>query len=193
MISLGFRGEVMAVTVEEIAVFLDNRGWIYEIDPDSQRIITRVQAENVENFVIAIRLHEEGRFFEIFAPQVIGNIKKHQYKEAILQTMLCISWETKMLQWEYDPFDGEIRAVIEFPLEDAPMTEQQFNRCLEGLVQIVDSMAIPRLRTVMATGRDPGDEDAGERLLLTLQEQAPGLLDMLERAMESRKRRGIYY
>ena len=183
----------MATTVDTIASFLDNRGWFYEINYEASCITTRVQAEHIEDFVIAIRLHEEGRFFEIFAPHVLKNVKKHQYKEAILQTMLCISWETKMLQWEYDPFDGEIRAVIEFPLEDAEMTENQFNRCLEGLVQIVDSMAMPRLQTVMATGRDPGDEDAGERLLLTLQEQAPGLLDMLERAMESRKRRGIYY
>jgi len=182
----------MATTVEQIATFLDNRGWFYEIDEQAQRILTRVQAENIENFVIVIHLHEQGRFFEMFAPRILSNIQKHRFKEAILQTMLCISWETKMLQWEYDPFDGEIRAVIEFPLEDAEMTEQQFNRCLEGLVQIVDAMAMPRLRTVMATGRDPGDEETGERLLLTLQEKAPGLLDILERAMEARKRRGMY-
>ncbi len=182
----------MATTVEQIASFLDNRGWFYEVDEKSQMILTRVQAENVENFIIGIRLHEEGRFFEMFAPRILSDIQKHIFKEEILQTMLCISWETKMLQWEYDPFDGEIRAVIEFPLEDAVMTERQFNRCLEGLVHIVDAMAMPRLRTVMATGRDPGDEEAGERLLLTLQERAPGLLDMLERAMEARKRRGMY-
>jgi hypothetical protein len=105
----------MATTVEQIATFLDNRGWFYEIDEQAQRILTRVQAENIENFVIVIHLHEQGRFFEMFAPRILSNIQKHRFKEAILQTMLCISWETKMLQWEYDPFDGEIRAVIEFP------------------------------------------------------------------------------
>jgi len=185
-------GEIMATTLEQIASFLDNRGWFYEVDKEAQGILTRVQAENVENFIIAIRLHEDGRFFEMFAPRILCNIQNHRYKEAILQTMLCISWETKMLQWEYDPLDGEIRAVIEFPLEDAEMTERQFNRCLEGLVQIVDTMAMPRLRAVMATDKDPGDEEAGERLLLTLQERAPSLLELLERAMEARKRRGMY-
>lgn len=183
----------MAVTIEEIATFLDKRGWFYELDPDANRIVTRVQAEHIDSLVVAIALHEEGRFFEIFAPNVIGNIQNHHYKEKILQTMLYISWETKMLQWEYDPFSGEIRAVIEFPLEDAPMTENQFNRCLEGLIHMVDAIAVPRLRTVMATGNDPGDEEAGERLLLALQERAPGLLDMLERAMEARKRRGLFF
>lgn len=95
-----------------------------------------------------------------------------------------------MLQWEYDPSDGEIRAIIEFPLEDAEMTERQFNRCLHGLVQLVDEMAMPRLKHVMATGFDLEDEDEGERLLLALQAEVPGLLSVLERAMEARKRRG---
>jgi hypothetical protein len=44
----------------------------------------------------------------------------------------------------------------------------------------------------METGTDPGDEDIGERLLLTLQEEAPGILELLERAMEARKNRGIF-
>jgi hypothetical protein len=50
---------------------------------------------------------KKGEFFKLFAPQVLSGISETPYKEAILQTMLCISWETKMLQWEYDPSDGE--------------------------------------------------------------------------------------
>jgi hypothetical protein len=106
--------------------------------------------------------------------------------------MLAISWETKMLQWEYDPSDGEIRAIIEFPLEDSMLTERQFNRCLSGLIQIVDTIALPRLQEVMETGEDPGNLDLGERLLLSIQEQAPGLLELLEKAMEARKKRGSF-
>jgi hypothetical protein len=106
--------------------------------------------------------------------------------------MLAISWETKMLQWEYDPSDGEIRAIIEFPLEDSILTERQFHRCLSGLIQIVDSIAIPRLKEVMETGEDPGNLELGERLLLSIQEEAPGLLELLEKAMEARKKRGSF-
>jgi hypothetical protein len=54
----------------------------------------------------------------------------------------------------------------------------------------VDEIALPRLKTVMDTGEDPGDVAEGERLLLKLQEEAPGILSVLERAMEARKRRG---
>lgn len=182
----------MGATLQQIASYLDNKGWTYDIEEADYRIITGVEAENVENFVIVVQLDEEGKFFKLFAPQVLSDIQNHPHKDAILQTMLCISWETKMLQWEYDPSDGEIRAIIEFPLEDSLLTERQFSRCLAGLVQIVDEVAMPRLQAVMETGQDPGYEEEGERLLLALQEQAPGLLELLERAMEARKKRGTF-
>jgi hypothetical protein len=180
----------MAATLEQIAGYLDQKGWKYRVDAETGRIITGVYAESIEQLLIIIQLDEEGEFFEVYAPRVLTGIKDHPHKNEILQTMLCISWETKMLQWEYDPADGEIRAIIEFPLEDAELTERQFNRCLFSLVQLVDELAMPRLQAVMATGEDPGDINEGERLLLQLETESPGLLSMLEKAMEARKRRG---
>lgn len=180
----------MGATLEQIAGYLDAKGWAYKLDEEENRILTGIQADNIENFLIVIQLDEDGEFFELFAPRVLSGVKDHPHKAAILQTMLAISWETKMLQWEYDPSDGEIRAIIEFPLEDSTLTERQFNRCLYSLVELVDEIALPRLQTVMETGDDPGDITEGERLLLRLQEESPGLLDVLERAMEARKRRG---
>ncbi len=182
----------MGATLGQIATYLDRKGWKYKVEPEESRILTGVEADNLDNFLIVIQLDEDGEFFELFAPRVLSGVKDHPHCNAILQTMLCISWETKMLQWEYDPSDGEIRAIIEFPLEDSTLTERQFNRCLYGLVQLVDEIALPRLKAVMDTGEDPGDMEAGERLLLALQEESPGLLTVLERAMEARKRRGRF-
>ncbi|MBD2436757.1 hypothetical protein [Nostoc sp. FACHB-110] len=182
----------MGANLEQIASYLDKLGWDYRFDDEEERIITGVEADNLDDFLIVVQLDEEGKFFRIFAPQVLAGVQDHPYKGAILQTMLAISWETKMLQWEYDPSDGEIRAIIEFPLEDSILTEKQFNRCLSGLIQIVDSIAIPRLKEVMATGHDPGNVELGERMLLTIQEEAPGLLELLEKAMEARKKRGTF-
>jgi hypothetical protein len=182
----------MAADLQQIAKYLDKLGWEYRIEDEDDRIITGVEADNIEDFLIVVQLDEEGKFFRLFAPQVIVGVQHHPHKAAILQTMLAISWETKMLQWEYDPSDGEIRAIIEFPLEDSILTEKQFNRCLTGLIQLVDSVAMPRLQAVMDTGHDPGNVELGERLLLSIQEQAPGLLDLLEKAMEARKKRGSF-
>jgi hypothetical protein len=182
----------MAANLQQIAYYLDNLGWDYRLDEEEDRIITGVESENIEDFLIVVQLDEEGKFFRLFAPQVLAGVQDHPYKAAILQSMLAISWETKMLQWEYDPSDGEIRAIIEFPLEDSILTEKQFNRCLSGLIQLIDSVALPRLKAVMETGQDPGNVGLGERLLLSIQEQAPGLLELLEKAMEARKKRGSF-
>lgn len=182
----------MAANLQQIAKYLDNLGWEYRLEDEEDRIVTGVESDNIQDFLIVVQLDEEGKFFRIFAPQVLVGVKDHHYKTAILQTMLAISWETKMLQWEYDPSDGEIRAIIEFPLEDSVLTERQFKRCLSGLVQLVDTVAIPRLTEVMETGLDPGNVELGERLLLSIQEQAPGLLELLEKAMEARKKRGSF-
>ncbi|KAB8314887.1 hypothetical protein SD81_033245 [Tolypothrix campylonemoides VB511288] len=182
----------MAADLQQIAYFLDNLGWNYRIDEQEERIIIGVESDNVKDFLIVVQLDEDGKFFRLFAPQVLSGVTHHPHKAAILQTMLSISWETKMLQWEYDPSDGEIRAIIEFPLEDSILTEKQFNRCLHGLIQLVDNVAIPRLMAVMETGHDPGNLELGERILLSIQEQAPGLLELLEKAMEARKRRGSF-
>jgi len=182
----------MAVTLEQIASYLENSMWSYRLDHDEQRLLIEGYAAHIDNFLIVVQLEEEGEFFKLFAPQVLAGLQHHPHKLAVLQTMLRISWETKMLQWEYDPSDGEIRAIIEFPLEDSTLTERQFNRCFQGLMEIIDEIAMPRLMAVMDTGDDPLDVEMGERLLLTLQEEEPGLLTMLERAMEARKRRGRF-
>ena len=70
-----------------------------------------------------------------------------------------------MLRYEYDPTDGEIRASIELPLEDAILTERQFNRCLSALIQLVDDKSMSRLQSVLARGEDTGQQTLAERLL----------------------------
>jgi hypothetical protein len=182
----------MGTTLQQIAGYLESRGLDYQVQSDKFRILTRTVGENKDNLLIVVQLDEEGEFFKLFMPEVLTGIQDHPHKVQILQTMLVISWETKMLQWEYDPMYGEIRAIIEFPLEDSTLTERQFDRCFNGLVEMVDVWAIPRLQEVLATGADPGDMALGERLLLTMEEEAPGLLALLERAMSARKERGQF-
>ena len=82
------------------------------------------------------------------------------HKAALLQTLLLTSWETKMLQWEYDPSDGEVRAMVEFPLEDAPLTERQFFRAFDGLLHLSVRFH-PRLKQVIESGEDPGRAEPG--------------------------------
>ena len=183
----------MGTSLEQISTYLEHRNLEYELREEQSLLIVDVPTDDPEPLVVVVKLEEDGEFIKVFVPQVVAGVKDHPHKTAILQTMLVISWETKMLQWEYDPSDGEIRAIIEFPLEDAQLSERQFDRCFDGLVEMVSDWALPRLKEVMAHGYDSGDDELvlGEQLLLTIQEESPGMLDLLERAMEARKRRGF--
>ncbi len=184
----------MGATLEQIATYLDQRKLPYHLRPEQSLIIVDVVTDDDDTLTVVVKLEEKGNFFKVFVPQVVAGVQNHSHKTAILQTMLVISWETKMLQWEYDPVDGEIRAIIEFPLEDANLSEQQFDRCFDGLVEMVADWALPRLKEVMNSGLDPGDDDLvlGEQLLLAIQEESPGMLTLLEKAMEARKTRGHF-
>ncbi|MEB3829443.1 hypothetical protein [Phormidium sp. CCY1219] len=178
----------MATSLAQIAQYLDNVQWRYQIDRSQSRIHTRVKAQHVERFCITIELLEEGKFFQIYAPRLLSGVAQHPHRELIFRTLLSLSWRTKMLKWEYDAIDGEVRASIELPLEDAPLTQAQFSRILSGFVQLVDRVAMPRIQAVMATGTDPYDLEIGEKLLLFVQERAPqGSLRALESALMRRK------
>ena len=184
----------MGASLEQISTYLDHRDLAYEVRDKQSLLVVDVPTDDPEPLIVVVKLEEEGDFIKVFVPQVVAGVKDHPHKTAILQTMLIISWETKMLQWEYDPSDGEIRAIIEFPLEDAQLSERQFDRCFDGLVEMVSDWALPRLQEVMEHGYDAGDDDfvLGEQLLLTIQEESPGMLHLLERAMEARKQRGNF-
>lgn len=106
-----------------------------------------------------VRLEENGEFIKIFCPQLFKYLDG-PHKLALMQALLLISWETKMLQWEYDPTDGEIRAMVEFPLADAVLTRRQFERVFAGLMQMVEAY-YPRLQAVIETGVDPGRAGGG--------------------------------
>lgn len=182
----------MATTLKRISQYLDHLGWQYTLDATKSRIYTAVQSNALEQFNVIIQLQENGNFFQIYAPQLF-HLGEHPQRELIFHTLLSISWRTKMLQWKYDLTDGEIRPVIEFPLEDAPLTQKQFYRCLNGLVKLVDSVALPRIQVVLTQGSDPEILMQGERLLLTIQNRAPeGFLNLLESALLARRGRGNF-
>ncbi len=180
----------MATSLQQIAQYLDDRGWRYKLDADNVCMITGFEAENGKQFLIVIRLTESGKYLTISIPQVLTNIKDHIHKNALFQTLLTLTWETPLLRWEYDPIEGIVCGSVELLLEDSTLTYNQFDQYLTSLTHLVDQ-TIPRLTAVMATGIDPGAQQLGERLLLMIQENAPvGFIEVLEQALVARRRRG---
>jgi hypothetical protein len=148
----------MAATLDQIAGFLKERNIAFRRDNGKGWLIVPFAYAPLDPLIVAVTVEEDGRFLKIFAPRLL-QYGEGPHKLMLMQTLLLTSWESKMLQWEYDPIDGEVRAMVEFPIEDAELTEAQFFRAFDGLSRLA-MLYYPRLKSVIETGTDPGRADA---------------------------------
>ncbi|TWU06150.1 CesT family type III secretion system chaperone [Stieleria varia] len=133
----------MATTYQEISKHLDTLGLKYDVKEDKWiRVGFQTKSyrdtDGDEGIGIVIVLEENGEFIKFFTPMAF-KYKDGPHREAIFQTCLVISLRTKGAQFEYDPNDGEIRMILEFPLEDNDLTANQLQRCIHLLVGIAEN------------------------------------------------------
>jgi len=153
----------MAATLDQIAGFLEEGEVKHRLDLEKNCIRTGFGTECYRNadgdngVQLVIRLDEDGEFIKVFAPSAYS-YSEGPHKFALFQTLLQISWRTKMIQFEYDKNDGEVRAIIEFPLEDAQLTRKQLMRCVSGIVQILDNYH-DEIVAAIEHGKLPEDEE----------------------------------
>jgi hypothetical protein len=158
----------MAATLDQVAEFLENRELKFHRDDEADVIHFGMKTDayldsDGDNMLrIAIDLSENGEFIKVIAPRAY-EYKEGPHKLALFETLLIISWNTKMIQFEYDPSDGEVRAIIEFPLEDALLTERQLMRTLTGLIHIIDSNDAA-VRRAIEEGEIDVDNDKGSQI-----------------------------
>ena len=136
----------MATDFNVIKSYLKEEGYSFIHSDGSEYIETSIKTEDYRNddsaktLSLFIKLEEEGKFIKILAPYVYRCALKSSSnrKAALFQALLQICWKTKMVQFEYDSDDGEIRAIIEFALEDAPLSKLQLVRVMSNLSSVVD-------------------------------------------------------
>ncbi|QXD16845.1 hypothetical protein GQ464_007875 [Rhodocaloribacter litoris] len=183
----------MATTLDEIAQMLEHYGLRYFRGDDNTLLAAFGGLEHYRDdegnphLRVVIQLSEQGRYLSIFAPAAYTV----PVDEAgpFLQACAMVQWRTKLIQYEYDARDGEVRPVVEFPLEDAPLTLAQFARCLTGLVRLVDEYD-PVLRRALETGEVAfNDEEQAVTMLSRLLSGFPPeiLAEALRRADERRR------
>jgi len=182
----------MATTYDTIRGFLEGPGCSYHFDEEQQLLVTGFRTEHYTNangekgLPVIIKLEENGEFLKVFSPAVY-HLEPGPHQLSVFLALLQICWRTKMLQYEYDPSDGEIRAIIEFPLEDAELTERQFMRIVFSLVELVDRYD-PIIRRAIETGEVDFEAlapDLGEQLASLFRTMArSGGIDELRRLIE---------
>lgn len=136
----------MATNIEEIKSFLEEAKLKYVDYPGKNYLRTGYKTEKYvdtdgdQSVGIVISVEEDGEFIKVVVPQAykFDNDLSSFHKMALFQTLLQISHMTKMMQFEYDIDDGEIWAIIEFPLEDALLTKNQLMRCIRAIAGILE-------------------------------------------------------
>jgi hypothetical protein len=153
----------MAISLDELEALLREIGIEhYEKHPEGSDIVFGIATEHYRRpdgehaILLVAELSENGEYFRLFAPMAYRAAGEHG--DALLKTCMIIQWMTKLIQFEYDSTDGEIRPIIEFPLEDGKLTAQQLGRCVGGLLQLMEQYD-DELRAALDQGVvvDPSD------------------------------------
>ena len=133
----------MSTTLAEVSHFLDQRSLKYAVS-DDETILTGFgglasfrDRDGEPHLRVVIQLQEDGRYIQIYSPAAYAVAAERA--APFLQACAMIQWRTKLIQFEYDAADGEVRPVVEFPLMDAPLTGAQLMRAVTGLVELVDT------------------------------------------------------
>lgn len=150
----------MATSLEQLKSFLDEHDLEYEVVEDHDAIIlgfgldpestTFRDRDGDPHVRVGIQLREEGEFLGVFCPQA-WNVDGCAHKAAVFEALVTIQARYKMLRFDYDPNDGEIRPNLELVVEDGELTARQFHRMIEGLmlaIQKFDGV----IRHAMTTG-----------------------------------------
>lgn len=131
----------MSTSINEVTSFLSDEGLRYSHVEGNDYVRTGfttkkyVDADGDKLLHVVISVEEQGNFIKIAAPAAyrFHHDGTSFHKLALFQTLLQICHMTKMVQFEYDPDEGEIQAIVEFALEDADLTRQQLMRSVYSL------------------------------------------------------------
>lgn len=161
----------MATSLKVISQFLQNQEIKHDLNEEEGFVVTGTKTHNYRDsegdnhLIIVIKPIENGEYLKVFAPNCYDYPPDGPYRSELFQACLMISWMTKSIQYEYDIRDGEIRCIIEFPLEDALLTEKQLMRCLSAIVYVTDQYD-EMIRKAMTTGIiDPPEVESHEDLM----------------------------
>ncbi len=148
----------MPITLDELSAHLDALDIKSARPADREHtIITGFATETYRDpeghagVRIVIQVEQEGRFLKVFTPMAY-KVPAGPHREAVFLTLMHMSWRTKMVQFEYDTSDGEVRAMIEFPIEDGTVTQQQLQRVIVGLVKLLDDYH-PTIQGAIESGK----------------------------------------
>jgi hypothetical protein len=142
--------EDLGRTIEKVPGFKPRPGPF----PGTTGLVFRTQhyedSDGDKTLLVVIALEENGEYIKIFAPMAMK--AKGRHTDDLLKACAMVQYKTKLIQFEYDEDDGEIRPMVEWPIEDGTITAKQIARAVHGLVTLVDRF-YPVLAQAAAKGK----------------------------------------
>lgn len=99
------------------------------------REFTNIQGDKLVPLLITIQ--EKGEFVRIISPSVF-DLQKCNHPNALVKALLETAFKTKLVKWELNGKDGEVRASVDIPIENSRLKKKQFLRCLVSIPVILD-------------------------------------------------------
>ncbi|NMG61185.1 tetratricopeptide repeat protein, partial [Geitlerinema sp. P-1104] len=157
------------------------QNWDYQADGQTQQL--QVQRQGL---TVLISLEEDGEFVKMVLPQLLTLPSDHPHYEAALQCLLHLGWQQdKLVRWQRDPRDGEVRLEADLPLEDGELSSRQFWRTLQGCLQIAQE-GREQVQQVLQTGTVASKTDALPLLRILLQAEVSGGAEAVYRELDQR-------
>ena len=168
----------MATSIDEVISFLSDEGLRYSHSEGNDYLRTGfgtkkyVDVDGDKLLHIVISVEEQGKFLKIAAPTAyrFHHDGTSFHKLALFQTLLQICHMTKMVQFEYDPDDGVVRAIIEFPIEDSTLTCKQLMRCIYGITGVLEKYH-EQITDAMRSGLTPETDEERKKAFEEFQRQ----------------------
>jgi hypothetical protein len=145
----------MSIKMERLESFVLSEHLLFRSHEDGHLVIgfsTRnyVAADGTRGIALAVRLTEQGEYLECIAPGLY-NVRDCRHRDSVMKLLLAITQRCKMIRFECDPADGEVRCSIELPIEDGTVTRRQFIRMLKAIPELIDEWD-PAIRAALETG-----------------------------------------
>jgi hypothetical protein len=134
----------MAITLPEVVSHIEKIGYQVMVPPNQDtecgirfRTDSYVDVHGQKSLLIVCRLADEGTYLEVGCPNAYSSAQC-RFKAALYSAMLHIAFQTKFLQLEHDPADGEIRFAVDIPVCDGTVTMEQLHTMILCLVQTLE-------------------------------------------------------
>lgn len=112
------------------------------------------------SYQVVMNVELDGRFLMIRTLGYGTCPKSHPHCNEVVQLLGAMNFLMRTTKFSWDPNDGEIVASIELWLEDAKVTDEQFQALLGTFLPAMD-LGHRRISAVMETGVDPGLDLSG--------------------------------